>query len=69
MGRKIASLHGTTPAEIFESGLANLGEITAVALAVQWRDGSVTSGWSNADPAQLALMVLSLDEHLRKSIP
>ena len=27
---KIESLHGTTPAEIFQSGLENLGEIQAV---------------------------------------
>ncbi len=28
---KVASLHGTTPAEIFESGIENLDRIEAVA--------------------------------------
>jgi hypothetical protein len=65
MASKIASLHGTTPAEIFETGLGNVENIAAVALAVEWRDGSVTTGWSNADPARLALMILALDERLR----
>ena len=65
MGSKVASLHGTTPAEIFESGIENIDDIAAVALSVQWRDGTVTTGWSNADPAQLALMILALDERLR----
>ena len=59
---KVESLYGTTPAEIFESGLENAGDIVAVAAAVQWRDGRVTAGWSNMDPAVLARMVLVLDE-------
>jgi len=65
MTPKVTSLHGTTPAEIFESGLVNVEDIAAVALSVQWRDGTVTTGWSNADPAALALMILALDERLR----
>ncbi len=68
MGERISSLHGTTPAEIFASGLENVEDIAAIALAVQWRDGTVTSGWSNADPATLALMILALDERLRQSL-
>lgn len=64
---KIESLHGTTPAEIFESGLENLSEIEAVAASILWKDGSVTAGWSNVDRAPLALMVLALvEEHRTK---
>lgn len=63
---KVESLRGTTPAEIFESGLENLGEIEAVAAAVLWKDGRVTAGWSNVDPAQLARMILMLDEAQRR---
>jgi hypothetical protein len=63
---KIESLHGTTPAEIFQSGLENLGEIEAVAAAVLWKDGRVTAGWSNVDPANLARMILMLDEAQRR---
>ncbi len=61
----IESLHGTTPAEIFQSGLDNLDEIEAVASAVLWKNGRVTVGWSNVDPARLALMILALDERQR----
>ena len=63
---KIESLHGTTPAEIFQSGLENLGQIEAVAISVLWKDGNVTSGWSNMDAANLALLVLALDEEQRR---
>jgi hypothetical protein len=63
---KIESLHGTTPAEILESGLENLGEIEAIAAAVLWKDGRVTAGWSNVDTANLARMVLLLDEAQRR---
>ena len=63
---KIESLHGTTPAEIFESGLENAGEIVAVAAAVLWKDGRVTTGWSNVDPANLARMILVMDEKQRR---
>lgn len=61
----IESLHGTTPAEIFESGLQNLDHIEAIAVSVKWRNGGVTAGWSNVDLAQLALMLLALDEKIR----
>lgn len=62
---KIESLYGTTPAEIFESGLENIGDIAAVAVTVLWKDGDVTAGWSNVDPGSLALMVLMLDDRQR----
>ena len=65
---RITSLHGTTPAEIFESGLGNLGEIEAVAASVLWKDGRITAGWSNIDPARLALLILALDEEQRKAL-
>lgn len=65
---KIESLHGTTPAEIFESGIENLANIKAVAAAVMWKDGSISAGWSTIEPAQLALMVVMLDEELRKML-
>lgn len=65
---KIESLHGTTPAEIFESGLENLADIEAVAISVLWKDGTVTAGWSNLDRAKLALMVLALDERQRHNL-
>ncbi len=63
---KVESLYGTTPAEIFQSGLENINEIEAVSLAVLWKDGRVTAGWSNMDMANLALMILALDEKQRK---
>ena len=63
---KVESLYGTTPAEIFESGLENVGEIAAVATAVLWEDGRVTAGWSNVDPSHLARMLLVLDEKQRR---
>ena len=62
---KVESLRGTTPAEIFEAGLENLNQIEAVAMSVLWADGRVTAGWSNLDPARLALLVLALDEEQR----
>lgn len=62
----IESLHGTTPAEIFESGLQNLDQIQSIALSVTWRNGAVTAGWSNVDRAQLAFMLLTLDEKMRR---
>ena len=64
---KVESLHGTTPAEIFQSGIENLNENEAVAVSVMWKDGTVTAGWSNADLASLALMVLALDEKQRQA--
>ena len=66
MVTKVESLYGTTPAEIFQSGLENINEIEAVSLAVLWNDGRVTAGWSNVDMAKLALMNLTLDEKQRK---
>lgn len=63
---RIESLHGTTPAEIFESGLENVSEIVAVAAAVLWKDGRISAGWSNLDPANLARMILVLDEKQRR---
>ena len=63
---KVESLHGTTPAEIFQSGIENLREIEAVAVSVLWRDGSVTAGWSNTDVAKVALLILALDEEQRR---
>ena len=65
---KIESLHGTTPAEIFQSGLENLGDIAGVAISVLWRDGTVTAGWSDVGIAELALMILTLDERQRLSL-
>ncbi len=62
---KVQSLHGTAPAEIFESGLENLEDIDAVAISVLWKDGTVTAGWSNMDIGQLAVLILSLDEQQR----
>ncbi len=63
---KIESLHGTTPAEIFESGLENVGEIVGVVAAVLWKDGRISAGWSNLDPASLSRMNLKLDEKQRR---
>ncbi len=63
---KIESLHGATPAEIFSSGLENVGDIEAVALGVLWKNGAVTAGWSNMDVAHLARILLVLDEAQRR---
>lgn len=65
---KVESLHGTTPAEIFQSGIENIESIAAVAISVQWQDGSITTGWSDIDPSVLALMVLALDERQRTAL-
>jgi hypothetical protein len=65
---KVESLHGTTPAEIFESGLENLDQIQSIAMSVTWRDGRVTAGWSNATRAELALMAMALDMKIRGEI-
>ena len=59
------SLHGMTPAEIFASGIENIEQIEAVALAVKWRDGHVSTGWSDAGVADLALMLMLLSERYR----
>jgi hypothetical protein len=63
---KVTSLHGTTPAEIFESGIENVTEIDSVAISVAWKDGTVTAGWSNIEAGQLALMIMALDEKQRR---
>ncbi len=63
---KVASLHGTKPAEIFQSGLENLDQIQDVAVSVLWKNGSVTAGWSTNDTAKLAFMILALDEEQRR---
>ena len=63
---KVESLHGTTPAEILQSGLENVGEMEAIVAAVLWKDGSVTAGWSNLDVANLARLSLVLDERQRR---
>ncbi len=63
---EIRSLHGTTVAEIFASGLDNLDQIEAVAVSVLWKDGTVTAGCSNTTKANLALLVLAIDEHQRR---
>jgi hypothetical protein len=41
---EVQSLHGTTVAEIFSSGLENLDQIEAVALSVAWKGGRVSAG-------------------------
>jgi hypothetical protein len=64
----IQSLRGTTVAEIFSSGLDNLEEIDAVAVSVLWKDGRVTAGCSNSTKANLALLVLAIDEHQRRGL-
>jgi len=61
----VRSLHGTTPAEMFESGLERLEEIDAIAMCVLWNDGTVTAGWSNVDGASLAYMIAVLNERFR----
>ncbi len=63
---EIRSLHGTTVAEIFSAGLDNLGQIEAIAVSVLWKDGIVTAGCSNTTKANLALLVLAIDEHQRR---
>jgi hypothetical protein len=63
---EIHSLHGTTVAEIFSAGIDNLEQIDAVAVSVLWKDGTVTAGCSNTNVANLALLVLAMDEHLRR---
>ena len=62
----IVSLRGATPAEIFNSGLENIAEIEDVALAVRWKSGHTTAGWSCSDATRLAFMILTLDEEQRK---
>ncbi len=63
---EIRSLHGTTVAEIFSAGLDNLEQIEAIAVSVLSKDGTVTAGFSNTTKANLALLVLAIDEHQRR---
>ena len=63
---KIKSLHGTTPAEIFQSGLENLDDIEGIVTGVLWKDGSITAGWSNMDVGSLARLILIIDEAQRR---
>ena len=63
---KIESLYGATPAEIFQSGLENLDDIQGIAIGVLWKDGSITTGWSNMDVGSLARLILLLDEAQRR---
>lgn len=63
---KIRSLHGTTPAEIFQSGLENLDDIEGIVTGVLWKDGSITAGWSNLDVGSLARLILIIDEAQRR---
>ena len=63
---KIRSLHGTTPAEIFHSGLENLDDIEGIVTGVLWKDGSITAGWSNLDVGSLARLILIIDEAQRR---
>jgi hypothetical protein len=65
---EIASLHGTTVAEILSSGLENIDQIEAIAASVLWKDGHITAGCSNTTSERLALMVLALDEQQRRSL-
>ena len=68
MMTEIKSLHGTTVAEIFASGIDNLDQIDAVAVSVLWKDGRVVAGCSNTTNDGLALMVPALDEHQRQTL-
>jgi hypothetical protein len=63
---KIKSLHGATPAEIFNSGLENLDDIEGIVAGVLWKDGTITAGWSNIDVGSLARLILVLDEAQRR---
>jgi hypothetical protein len=65
---EIRSLHGTTVAEIFSSGMEHLDQMEAVAVSVLWKEGAVTAGCSNTTRANLALLVLAMDEHQRRGL-
>lgn len=64
----IYSLHGTTVAEIFSSGLDNLDQIEAVAVSVVWKDGQITAGASNTTNERLAFMLLVLEHHIKSGL-
>ena len=63
---KIKSLYGATPVEIFQSGLENLDDIEAVVAGVLWPAGTIPAGWSPLDVANLARLILVLDEAQRR---
>ncbi len=63
---EIRSLHGASVAEIFSSGLEQLDGIEGIALSVLWKNGEVTAGCSNLSSADLALLVLALDNYQRR---
>lgn len=63
---EVHSLRGTTVAEILSAGIANLEQIEAIAVSVLWKNGSVTAGCSNTPVANLALLVLAMDEYQRR---
>ena len=65
---EVYSLHGTTVAEIFSSGLENLDQIEAVAISVVWKDGEVTAGASNTTNERLAFMLLGLEHHIKAGL-
>ena len=65
---EVHSLFGTTVAEIFSSGLENQERMEAIAVSVLWKDGTVTAGCSNSTKANLALLVLAMDEHQRRGL-
>lgn len=67
MTANIVTLHGVEPPEIFQSGLDHADEIEAIATSILWKDGRITAGWSNMDPAILARLVLVLDERQRRA--
>ena len=64
----IYSLHGTSVAEIFSSGLENIEQIEAVAVSVVWKDGQITAGASNTSNERLAFMLLVLEHHIKSAL-
>ena len=64
----IYSLHGTSVAEIFSSGLENIEQIEAVAVSVVWKDGQITAGASNTSNERLAFMLMVLEQHIKSSL-
>ena len=62
---QIQSLHGMTPAEIFQSGIENIDQIESISMTVKWRDGRITTGWSETAIGDLALMLMLLNEKFR----
>ena len=62
---QIQSLHGMTPVEIFQSGIENVDQIESISMSVKWRDGRITTGWSETDIGDLAQMLMLLNEKFR----